>query len=121
MFRFALAAAALLAACSTPNTGAQAGAAPAERDCFASSVVLGYSVIDAHNVSVHVGASRNYVLSTSWNASDLDWGEAIALRSPTGWICTGNGLGVQITGGRPERSYPITGIARAPAPAPQGS
>jgi hypothetical protein len=118
MLRFAFAATMLLAACSTPAT--ETSAAPNGRDCFASSAVLGYSTIDAHNVSVHVGASRNYVLSTTWNASDLDWGEAIALHSPTGWICTGNGLGIEVTGGHPRRTYPITGIARAPA-APQGS
>ncbi|MBI3439922.1 MAG: hypothetical protein HY054_14950 [Proteobacteria bacterium] len=108
----------VLGACTTPSAGATP---PAGRDCFASSSVLGYSIVDEHNVKVHVGASRDYILTTNWNARNLDWGEAIALRSTTGWICTGNGLGVDVTGGRPSQTYPITGIARAPAPAPQGS
>ena len=91
------------------------------RDCFASRSILGYSIVDDHNVKVHVGASRDYILTTNWNARNLDWSEAIALRSTTGWICTGNGLGVDVTGGRPRQTYPITNITRAPAPAPQGS
>lgn len=107
-----------LGACATPPADATA---PSGRDCFAASSTLSYSIIDDHNVKVHVGASRDYILTTNWNARNLDWGEAIALRSATSWICTGNGLGVEVTGGRPSQSYPITGIARAPAPAPQGS
>ena len=91
------------------------------RDCFASRSILGYSIIDDHNVKVSVGASRDYILTTTWNARNLDWGQAIALRSTTGWICTGNGLGVSVIGGRPSQTYPITGIARAPESAPQGS
>ena len=107
-----------LGACATPTAGATP---PSGRDCFAQSSVLGYSLIDQHNVKVHVGASRDYILTTNWNAYDLNWRETIALRSPTGWICTGNGLGVDVTGGSPVRTYPITGITRAPEPAPQGS
>ena len=107
-----------LGACATPADGATP---PAGRDCFASRSILGYSIIDEHNVKIHVGASRDYILTTNWNARNLDWSEAIALRSPTGWICTGNGLGVDVTGGRPRQTYPITAIARAPEPAPQGS
>jgi hypothetical protein len=107
-----------LGACATP---ADSATPPSGRDCFASRSILGYSIIDEHNVTVHVGASRDYILTTNWNARNLDWGEVIALRSPTGWICTGNGLGVDVTGGRPPQTYPITGIARAPEPAPHGS
>ncbi len=107
-----------LGACTTASAG---GDPPSGRDCFASRSILGYSIIDDHNVKVSVGASRDYILTTTWNARDLDWGEAIALRSTTGWICTGNGLGVSVIGGRPSQTYPITGIARAPEPAPQGS
>lgn len=107
-----------LGACTTPAASADP---PSGRDCFASRSILGYSVVDEHNVKVHVGASRDYILSTTWNARNLDWSEAIALRSPTGWICTGNGLGVEVRGGRPPQTYPITSITRAPEPAPRGS
>jgi hypothetical protein len=120
MLRYAIAAALLLAACSTPNAGQSSGGAPAQRDCFASSNVSGYSIIDAHNVSVRAGG-KNYILSTTWNAADLDWSLAIALHSTSGWICTGNGLGVEVTGGEPRRTYPISSITRAPETAPQGS
>jgi hypothetical protein len=69
-------------------------------------------VIDDHRVRVSVRSSRRYILSTSWNAHDLAWTEAIAIRSTTDWICTSNGLGVEVIGGRPYRAYPITGVAR---------
>jgi hypothetical protein len=107
-----------LGACATPAADTTA---PPGRDCFSSNSILGYSIVDDHNVKVHVGASRDYIFTTNWNARNLDWSEAIAVRSTTGWICTGNGLGVEVRGGRPIQTYPITGITRAPEPAPQGS
>ncbi|HYD86562.1 MAG TPA: DUF6491 family protein [Vitreimonas sp.] len=114
-----IAAALLLSACATQPAGTSAAA---DRDCFRASNINGYSVIDDHNVRVSVGASRDYILSTTWNARDLDWTHAIAIRSSTGWICTGNGLGVEVIGGEPRRTYPITSITRAPEePAAQGS
>lgn len=113
-----IAAALLLAACATEPNSEAAG----DRDCFRAANVNGYSVIDDHNVRVTVGASRDYILGTTWNARDLDWTRTIAIRSSTGWICTGNGLGVQIIGGEPSRTYPITSITRAPEqPASQNS
>lgn len=123
MLRNTLSALALLglAACASP--GAQeASAAPAgDRDCFNASTVQGYNVIDNRHVAVRVGANRTYILTTMWNSHDLDWSEAIALHSTNGYICTGNGLGVEVTGGRPQQTYPITSVARAPEPAPQAS
>ncbi len=118
-----LATAFLTAACA--SEGAQtASAAPAgDRDCFAASTVSGFNYIDNHHVRLSAGPNRDYILTTTWNARDLDWTQAIALRSSNNFICTGNGLGVEIVGGPNHQTYPITGIARAPepAPAPQGS
>ena len=112
----AIAAAALaLSACAATT---ETAGAPADRDCFNQNNVTGYTVIDDHNVGVNVGANRRYILTTDWNASDLDWTHAIALRSTNNWICTGNGLGVEIIGGEPRRTYPVSGIARAPDPNP---
>ena len=124
MLRTLLVAAALgLAGCATPAPSDTASAQPAaaERDCFRSDSVNGFNYVDQHHVTLHVSARRSYVLTTNWNARDLDWRETIALHSATGWICTGNGLGVEVSGGEPRRTYPISGIARAPEPAPQGS
>lgn len=121
MFRTCILAAALaLSACATAENAAEA---PTGRDCFNADLVSGYSTIDERHVSVSVGANRKYTLTTMFNARDLDWTQAIALRSTTGWICTGNGLGVEIIGGRPRRTYPITEITRAPddGPAVEGS
>lgn len=109
-----------LAACASTDSASQQSAT--SLDCFRSEQVSGYSVIDDHNVGLSVGASRRYVLTTSWNARDLDWTHAIAIRSATGRICAGNGLGVSLIGGDPQRTYPVSQIARAPDDNPvQGS
>ncbi len=116
---FALASLAL-AACATEPTD---GSATTSNDCFRSGDAHGFTMVDDHHIRVHVGASRNYILGTTWNARDLNWTEALAIRSATGRICTGNGLGVEIIGGEPRRTYPITSIERAPddTPPAQGS
>jgi hypothetical protein len=107
-----------LAACASTN-GEQT---TSSLDCFNSEHVSGYNVIDDNHIGISVGASRNYVLTTMWNARDLDWTHAIAIRSATGRICTGNGLGVELIGGDPRRTYPVSEIARAPDDQPvQGS
>ena len=105
------------------NGGPQT-AASSPRDCFLSSQVRGFNPLDAHHIRISVGASDQYILTTDWNAYDLQYAERIALRSTTGSICTGNGLGVDVIGGSYRQRYPISNIARAPeaAPtAPQGS
>lgn len=114
MLRLGLIATALLLSACATDPAATSTAASADRDCFRSSQVNGYSVIDDHNVRIGVGASRDYILSTTWNARDLDWTHSIGIRSGTDWICTGNGLGVEIIGGEPRRTYPVTSITRAP-------
>lgn len=101
-----------LAACASTEPGGQQTAS--STDCFRSEQVSGYGVIDNNHVSLSVGASRRYILTTMWNARDLDWTHAIAIRSATGRICTGNGLGVELIGGEPRRTYPVSEIARAP-------
>jgi hypothetical protein len=113
MFRaLAITALVALSACAT-EPGDQA-AAPADRDCFNANNVTGFSYVDENHIRLSVGANRNYTLTTMFNARDLDWTQAIAIRSTTNWICTGNGLGVELIGGDPRRTYPINEIAREP-------
>ncbi len=115
-------AAAALAACASAEP--QSATAPTGRDCFNANSVSGYNNVDQNHVTVSVGANRRYTLTTMFNARDLDWTQVIAIRSSTGWICTGNGLGVEIIGGDPRRTYPVTAIERAPDQVPnsdQGS
>lgn len=113
MLRIGIVASALaLAACSTP--GAQTEGAAADRDCFRSESVNGFTVVDRNTVDVRVGASRMYRLTTNWPTTNLDFRERMGLRSTTGLICTGNGLGVDIIGGDPVQTYPVQSIARAP-------
>jgi Family of unknown function (DUF6491) len=112
-----------LAACASAPTDA-ANTPAADRDCFNAENVNGFSYIDNEHIGVSIGANRKYILTTMFNARDLDWTHVIAIRSTTSWICTGNGLGVELIGGEPRRTYPITAIERAPDPAPnaeQGS
>lgn len=120
MIRNILAATALLA------LGACASTIPAEsgasRDCFRVADVNGYGIHDEHRVRVSVGATRQYYLTINENTGDLDWTTALALQSPTSFICVGDGAtGVQIVGGDLPRRYMVTRIERAPDEAPQGS
>lgn len=121
MIRTLLAAAAALAlgACASAASPTEASA---PRDCFRAVDVNGWGVQDAHRVRVSVGASRQYYLTIGENTGDLDWTQALALRSPSSFICTGDGVtGVQIVGGDLPRRYMVTRIERAPDEAPQGS
>lgn len=122
MLRIGILAAALaLGACAATQETAQTP--PADRDCFNTTAVAGYSYIDENHIGVTVGANRQYILTTMFNARNLDWTQAIAIRSTSNWICTGNGVGVELIGGQPQQTYPINRIERAPdtAPADQGS
>jgi hypothetical protein len=119
--RVLLAAAVTLGVClSVPQTNASAAAPQSSsRDCFNTRQITGYNIIDEHNVAVRVNAQRRYIFSTLWNARDLDWTFRIAVHSPTSWICTGDGLGIEVSGGHANRmTYPISSITRAPAEPP---
>lgn len=118
MLRIAFSALTALALAACANTGEETASAGA-RDCFRSENVNGFNMVDRNTIEVRVGASRRYLLTTNWPADELNYAERIAIRSTTGQICTGNGLGVEIFGGRPPVAYPIQAIARAPEPAAQ--
>jgi hypothetical protein len=109
-------AALLLAACASTEVAA---AQSSERNCFRSANVTGFNVIDRNSIQVRVGASRRYIFTTNWPTTNLDFSQRIAIRSSTGYICTGSGIGVEIVGGQPAASYPVDSITRAPDPAPQ--
>jgi len=111
----ALVLSAMLSACAT----AEQTSGNETRDCFFADTVSGYNVVDDRTVEVRAGSDR-YRLTTLFNARDLDWTNAVAIRSTTGSICTGSGVGVEIIGGEARRTYPVQSIARAPEPA-QGS
>jgi hypothetical protein len=114
----------LVSACATGAAEQQQAGASAGRDCFLSSQVRGFNPVDAHHIRISVGANDQYLLTTEWNAYDLQYAEHIALRSTTGTICTGNGLGVDVMGGANHQRFPISAITRVPdtaPPAPQGS
>jgi len=109
----AAAAALTLAACSSTGGETQTASTAPAQDCFRNDDIFGYGVIDEHNIDVRA-RGRHYIFTTNWNARDLDWTHAIAIRSSTGWICVGNGLGVEIIGGEPQRRFPVSSITRRP-------
>lgn len=116
------AAAFLLGACASPTT--TASAAPEGRDCFRSDDVNGFGLVDDYTVRVSVGPNRDYALATQTNVRQLRFDQTLGLRArPTGWICTGDGAGVEIFGGEPiERSWLVASVTRLPPEnAAQGS
>lgn len=122
MIRKLAAAAAILAlaACATPEQTADATSA-SNRDCFRAQDVNGYEVVDEHRVKARVGVSREYLLTISQNTRYLDWTHALALESPTSFICVGSGGGARIIGGEPRMTMLITDVARVPDETPAGS
>ncbi|WP_395645753.1 DUF6491 family protein [Terricaulis sp.] len=121
MTLLAAAAALSLGACASTETADNGSSGGGNRDCFRSLDVSGYGVIDESHIRVSVGANRHYSLGIRQNTRDLDWTHAIAIRSTTSFICTGNGLGVQLVGGDPALTYPVTSIERLPDPPVTGS
>jgi hypothetical protein len=120
-FSFAAFAALLaLGACTTmtPNTQTAGAATPAHEGCFRGREIQGYTIVNDHTLDVRVGAGHHYLLSTNWNLHQLNWSQRVELRSSSGWICTGNGLGVELVGGEPRMTYPVSAIARAPEQQP---
>ncbi len=95
----------------------------ASRDCFRTTDVRGFGVYDEHRVRVTVGASHHYLLTIAEDTRDIDWTQALAIRSPTSFICTGNGAGVDLYGGDIPRRYVVRAVERAPdsEPAQEGS
>ncbi len=89
------------------------------RDCFRASSVRRYAIVDDHSVRVRFTRSRTYTLTTSEDASDLEWGRRLRLNSDTGWVCTGDVRGaVYVTGGDMGNRYGIDTVLRDPYPPP---
>ena len=111
----ATAAALLLSACATNGTDVAANAAPDGRDCFRNESINGFSRIDDDTIKVSVGASRDYALSAPRLGQESRWNNVIAIEAePSGWICTGNGLGVRVLAGDRgfERPFYVRSITR---------
>jgi hypothetical protein len=111
----ALFASAALAACGTMSqtASAQSNGGGASRDCFRSSEVTSYGLVDDHRARITAG-HRDYYFTIAQSTRDLDWNHSISVRSISSFICAGNGLGVQLMGGDPPIPYQVTNIERAP-------
>ena len=116
----------IVSACATPTRSASM---PGAHDCFRNADVNSFNVIDDNTLRVRVSRTRQYDLHiTGPTIRDLRFDQGVALRSGTSWICTGNGLDVEIRQLRNgSQTWSVDTITRAPAeqltahPAPQGS
>ncbi len=110
-----------LGACATQTADSHAPGG----DCFRAENINGFSTVDDHNVKISVGASRDYILTSLNRLTGLNFEQELVVESHTGWICTGNGLDLQLhTRGPFHQTFAITNVARAPdaePAAPQGS
>ncbi len=84
---------ALLGALASP-----AAAAPQDTNtCFHESTIDGWTYVDKDTVRVSVGPSRAFELKIMGNARELAMTENLGIKSsPSGWICEGSGLGLEI-------------------------
>ncbi|MBI3439921.1 MAG: hypothetical protein HY054_14945 [Proteobacteria bacterium] len=108
-------AAALMAASSgvAPVLAANAAEPAPSRDCFPSRAITGYGISGEHTAYLTVGV-RHYFLHINESTRDLDYDHNVSVRSLSSFICTGNGLGVQLMGGYPPIPHQVVGIERAP-------
>jgi hypothetical protein len=96
--------------------GAAAAEAPApERDCFRNQDIVGWGLLDDHAIRVRINGSRAYAIRTHMNVRRVRWEQSIALTSRSNWICTGDGLGVELhTGGETPRTWIVDSVTRLP-------
>jgi hypothetical protein len=112
-----------LSACATNATTAASREA---RDCFRAIDVDRYGIVDENRIRVTVSPTRHYILTISPSTRDFEFTNAMALVSPTNFICTGNGWDLELHAGNPPRSHRVVTVERAPPdadeqPAPTGS
>jgi hypothetical protein len=98
--------------------GAAAAQTPAPepaRDCFRNEDIVGWGLLDDHAVRVRINSSRSYAIRTHMNVRRVRWEQSIALTTRSGWICTGDGLGVELhTGGETPRTWIVDSVTRLP-------
>jgi hypothetical protein len=117
--KYLLVALCALGACATQEASTEtASTPPAGRDCFLSSNITTQRVIDDEHIGVRAG-SRDYIITVRGNANDLKTGDPLVIDAHNGWICTGNGLGLNLSVADPLRPLFVTEIARAPETPPE--
>ena len=80
---------AVTAACTT-GSQPSGSAAREGRQCFRASEVNGFTAVDDRTVDVHTGVNEVYRLELFGYCPDVDWTQAIAIRSRgSSWICQG--------------------------------
>lgn len=119
----ALAIAASAACAPTASTQTASAAAPADRDCFNTNFVSGFSAVDKDTVKLEAGPRKDYEVDiTGPGCDNVTWTMSVAVVSrPSAWICTGQQAGQGDIRFR-DSSWPapiscmITAVRRAPEP-----
>ena len=105
--------------CAAPVSAAEFTDTPRKSpECFYTSSINGWNYVGNNTVRVSVGASRSYDLKLMGYAHDLDFKETLGVKAgPSGWICEGNGLGVEVFSRGPlNYRWPVTSITRVQKP-----
>lgn len=79
-----------LAGCAPADGPSAASAASRSEQCFSARLVNNFRPVGRDAVDVEVSRSRVYRLSLGAGCFDVDWAQAVALRSRTGsgFICS---------------------------------
>lgn len=86
-FGAGLSASLLVAACATGEDRTRTVAMSRDQ-CFNANFVSGFTPVDRDTVDIRVGPSRGYRLELNGFCSDINWADAVALRSRTGsFVC----------------------------------
>jgi hypothetical protein len=105
----------LMQVLATPVT-ATAKATAANRACFHTSTINGWTAVGDRAVNVRVGVRDVWRLDLFAPCTDVDWNQTIALRQRgSSWICEGHGaIGVDVITHGPigRTTCPVTAIRR---------
>jgi hypothetical protein len=77
--------------------------------------MMGWRLIDDNTMRIRVNGTRVYALTTHTSMRLLRDEERMALTGPSGWICTGDGAGVEIRStGDFRRFWFVDSVTRLP-------
>lgn len=84
-----------------------------KRDCFRSSDVDGYTVVNDRTIDVTVGPKRVYRLTLFSRSNDLDFGESIGIEARgSQLICSGLDATIIVPSTIGPRRYPVVEVRR---------
>ena len=88
--------------------------ADGKRQCFAAQQVSGFNAIGRDKVYVTVGARTHYELDVLATCMDIDWTNAVAIRTRSGssWVCEGFDAELIVPGPTGLQRCPVLGVRK---------